>query len=450
MGLRLRRPGPWVVGVMMLGVVGCALGPVALERNRLKYNEAVRQTWNEQFLLNMVRLRYRDPPQFDAVTNILSSHEFGAATNNQEQLRSNETNLKNTVNNNLFAQYLFGVNANIVERPTLTIAPLEGPEFTQHLLGPIHLETLVLLLTTGWDVDRVLRVAVHELNGVENVKRVVSDLDQPPHPEAFVALTRRLRALQHQGLLEFAYEDFKSPASAPLLTGEGSLKPADLIAAADKRYEYQVAKLDKEKKEEVTLLAKERAPVMRVAPAAWGQGCGAEEVTQLLRLTPGVESYRMYQGDDRGQLRVPDHPGQDLLVSTRSLVGVLQFVSKSVQVPQAHVDEGLVRDRGDGANEVFDWSGVLGGLIRVKSQKVRPAHAFVATKYRGYWFYIDDDDLTSKSTFALILELYGLELAGGVGPGPIVTVPIGGGLQATTGGGGGGGGGGGRGGGRGG
>jgi hypothetical protein len=440
MGLRMRRPGPWVVGLMTLGVLGCALGPVALERNRLKYNEAVRQTWNEQFLLNMVRLRYRDPPQFDAVTNILSSHEFGAATNNQEQLRSNETNLRNTVNNNLFAQYLFGVNANIVERPTLTIAPLEGPEFTQHLLGPIHLETLVLLMTTGWDVDRVLRLSVHEMNGVENVRRVVSDLDRPPDVEAFVALARKLRALQHQGLLEFAYEEFPRAASEPLLTGEGSLRPADLLAAADKHYEYHVAALEKDRKEEVTLMTKERAPVMRVAPAAWGRGCGTEEVARLLRLDPAAGSYRMYPGDELGQLNPPKHPGQDLLVSTRSLIGVLQFASKSVQVPQAHVDEGLVRDRGDGGNEVYDWSGALSGLIRVKSQKVRPAHAFVSTKYRGYWFYIDDDDLTSKSTFALILELYGLELAGGVGPGPIVTVPVGGGNQVIPSGGGGGGG----------
>ena len=110
----------------------------------------------------------------------------------------------------------------------------------------------------------------------------------------------------------------------------------------------------------------------------------------------------------------------------------MQFASKSIQVPQKHVEEGLVRDHGDGTNEVYDWSNALGGLIRVKSQKVRPAHAFVATKYRGYWFFIDDDDLTSKSTFALILELYGLELAGGIAPGPIVTVPIGGGVQVTT------------------
>jgi hypothetical protein len=415
---------------MMLCGVGCALGPVALERNRLKYNEAVRQTWNEQFLLNIVRLRYRDPPQFDAVTNILSQHEFGAAANNQEQLRSNETNLKNTVNNNLFAQYLFGFNANIVERPTLTIAPLEGADFTQHLLGHVHLENLVLLLTTGWEVDRVLRVAVHEMNGIPNVKRTLGDLEEPPNAESFIALVRQMRELQHQGLLEFAYDEFKKPVGPPLVASEGGVKPSDLITAVEKRYEYQLTPM-KDKKEEVVLIAKERAPVMRIAPPAWARGCGAEQLAAALHLAPGLQNYRMYQGDDYGQLKLPPEPGADLIVSTRSLIGVLQFASKSIQVPQQHVDEGLVRDGGNGGNQVFDWSGVLGGLIRVKSQKVRPAHAFVSTKYRGYWFFIDDDDLASKSTFALILELTGLELSGGIAPGPLVTVPVGGGVSVT-------------------
>ncbi len=440
MGLRMPSPRPWTVGVMLLAAIGCSFGPIALERNRMKYNEAVRQTWNEQFLLNVVRLRYRDPPQFDAVTNILSSHEFGAAANNQEQLRSNETNLKNTVNNNLFAQYLFGVNANIVERPTLTIAPLEGADFTQHLLGPIHLESLVLLLTTGWDVDRVLRMAVQEINGLQNVKRVIGDLEEPPHADAFIAVTKELHALQHQGLLEFAYEDFDRPASSPVVTsGSNNVKASDLLSAADKHYDYRVTPLPAEKdakeaRQEVVLFTKDRAAVMRIAPPAWGGGCGAEEAARLLHLAPGLANYRMYQGDEYGQLKAPPHPGEDLMVSTRSLIGVLQFAAKSVQVPQQHVEEGLVRDRGNGSNEVYDWSPILGGLIRVKSQKVKPAHAFVSTKYRGYWFFIDDDDLTSKTTFALILELTGLELSGGIAPGPLVTVPVGGGIQVAPGG----------------
>jgi hypothetical protein len=50
----------------------------------------------------------------------------------------------------------------------------------------------------------------------------------------------------------------------------------------------------------------------------------------------------------------------------------------------------------------------------------------VAVQYRGYWFYIDATDQDTKSTFSLLVELSRLELAGKPGPGPVLTLPVGG------------------------
>ena len=36
-----------------------------------------------------------------------------------------------------------------------------------------------------------------------------------------------------------------------------------------------------------------------------------------------------------------------------------------------------------------------------------PPTAYVAVKYRGYWYYIDDRDQESKATFALVLQSAG-------------------------------------------
>ncbi len=48
-------------GVLLLVVclfAGCnAIGPRALHSGRINYNEAIAQTWNEQLLLNLVRLK---------------------------------------------------------------------------------------------------------------------------------------------------------------------------------------------------------------------------------------------------------------------------------------------------------------------------------------------------------------------------------------------------------
>ena len=54
----------------------------------------------------------------------------------------------------------------------------------------------------------------------------------------------------------------------------------------------------------------------------------------------------------------------------------------------------------------------------------RPAAAFVAVQYKDYWFYIDDIDQDTKSTFSLLMELSRLELAGKSGSAPQSTLPL--------------------------
>ncbi len=181
MPARITLIGASVLGLLILALAGCSFGPMTINQNRIRYNEAVRQTWNEEFLLNMVRLRYRDPPQFDAVTNILASHSFDSAMNAREELRYNgQTPPKGMINSSIFSLGVFGGNAGISERPTITYSPLEGPEFTKHLLGQIHLESIVLLGSTGWDVDRVLRLTVQKMNQLEYVHQLSGTPERTP------------------------------------------------------------------------------------------------------------------------------------------------------------------------------------------------------------------------------------------------------------------------------
>jgi hypothetical protein len=50
----------------------------------------------------------------------------------------------------------------------------------------------------------------------------------------------------------------------------------------------------------------------------------------------------------------------------------------------------------------------------------------VAVQYRGSWFYIDDSDLSSKSTFNLLGQLFELQAGEAGGSVPLLTLPIGG------------------------
>jgi hypothetical protein len=77
---------------------------------------------------------------------------------------------------------------------------------------------------------------------------------------------------------------------------------------------------------------------------------------------------------------------------------------------------------------VFDWQEVLGGLFKVCNAKQihRPKSAFVAVKYRGHWFYIDDSDQDTKVTFSLLLTMTRANLVGASKEGPVLTLPVGG------------------------
>ncbi len=68
------------------------------------------------------------------------------------------------------------------------------------------------------------------------------------------------------------------------------------------------------------------------------------------------------------------------------------------------------------------------GLFEVHSYKGHkpPNEAFVAVKYCGYWYYIDDRDHASKATFSLMLQLNRLEFGRqAIGGGPFLTLPVG-------------------------
>ena len=62
------------------GVSGC-LGPKAVRYTRMKYNEVIRDTNDEQLLMNIVRLRYADSPVFIDLPSITSQFEVSGQGN---------------------------------------------------------------------------------------------------------------------------------------------------------------------------------------------------------------------------------------------------------------------------------------------------------------------------------------------------------------------------------
>ena len=100
-------------------------------------------------------------------------------------------------------------------------------------------------------------------------------------------------------------------------------------------------------------------------------------------------------------------------------------ILRSVDIPAEHATRGLVTVAHDATGRPFDWPFLMRKFFSVHSVKAdkRPA-AHVAIQYKDYWFYVDDTDQDTKSTFSLLMELARLELNDKSSAGPQLTLPL--------------------------
>jgi len=95
-------------------------------------------------------------------------------------------------------------------------------------------------------------------------------------------------------------------------------------------------------------------------------------------------------------------------------------------VPAEHLACGLVRPVVDADGRDFDAQEVTRGLFEVHACKGHkpPPNAYVAVRYRGYWYYIDDRDLASKAVFFLMLKISRLDFKQQLSEKPVLTLPV--------------------------
>ena len=100
------------------------------------------------------------------------------------------------------------------------------------------------------------------------------------------------------------------------------------------------------------------------------------------------------------------------------------FLSLGVEPPTRDEEAGRVTVTRDEEGCWMDWSAVTGGLLRIHSSDAAPKNAYTGIAYRGSWFYIDDSDLESKSTFLLLTQLAALQAGDDELEMPMLTLPV--------------------------
>jgi len=141
-------------------VAACqAIGPETIQRDRLDYTSAIGDSWKEQVLLNIVKLRYSDVPMFLDVSSVISSYTLQSQVEISARLfpKSAPSAFQN-----------FGVTGLYTDRPTISYAPLTGEKFINNLLRPIPPQAIFAMIQAGTQADYILRVTVRAINDIYN------------------------------------------------------------------------------------------------------------------------------------------------------------------------------------------------------------------------------------------------------------------------------------------
>lgn len=383
--------------------------------SRHRYNEALHTTRKEQLLLNLVRLQYREEPMFLDVGTVTAQFSFRASGDVGGILREGPPPNPHQLN--------VGIGVSVEERPTFTLTPLQGKDFAHRLLAPLDIDLIALLVRSGWSIDRVLRLTVQNMNGLDNAARASGPTpSDAPQCEAFARVTELFRELQKEGLLEWGHA--VRPQGRPVTFPLQSVQLMDVVEA--RRKGFQVETIQDESGTSVVLSATTQALVWHIS-AGIAQSVAVQEIVTLLGLEPGGTDYRIQIGlVDQPASSASGHGRAAIHVTTRSLMGVLFYLSQAVEVPSRHRELGLVTTTLDAAGQPFDWAQVTGDLLDIRSRRTRPGDAAVAVRYRGHWFYVADSDLTSKSTLALLGQLFALQAGSAASAAPMLTLPVGG------------------------
>lgn len=209
----------------VLALAGCkSIGPGRVPGDRFDYSAAISDSWKRQTLLNIVKLRYMDPPVFVDVGQIVASRTLSGSVN------LGGTTLSPGNNNAL----TLGGAGTYIDQPTITYTPLTGNKYIKSLLTPLSPDAVFYMIQSGWPADAVLFMAAGVVNGLKNQDASVYGVS-PPDPD-FLKVLALLRKIQLSGGVAFRIqEDAQKQHSSILAIRRADLSPETLADSTELR-----------------------------------------------------------------------------------------------------------------------------------------------------------------------------------------------------------------------
>jgi len=195
----MQLPGKFGSRFLVVSIAVCAMlagcssyGPKSMGRDQLDYGFSIGESWKNQMLANIVKMRFIDMPVFLDVGAIVSGYSLETTVNGRLGFNDSFTGGN--------SQGL-GAQGKFTDRPTITYMPKTGNDYLRSILEPIEPKSLLALIQAGYSSELLFTWAVESINGVHNWS-VNDRSNRTAHPEFFEFVTL-MQELQYLGAVGF-------------------------------------------------------------------------------------------------------------------------------------------------------------------------------------------------------------------------------------------------------
>jgi len=253
------------------------------------------------------------------------------------------------------------------ENPTITYSPVQGHKYIRQLESPIPLDLLLLTMRHPNLGIRSMNFLINRANNLRNPHFILeTTANEDRGFRRFVELFTQLHAA---GVLEM----IKNP--------EEDITADIMIGGYDKKHINEV-------REFMSLL---ELPF-------------TEEQAQLIIIPTyfGV-SFEKHKG---------------LAITTRTTLDLIQILRASIDVPEEHINSGIALS--------YPPLGPDEEGVQIKVSRNRPSNSSLTVPYRGYWYYIDEADQSTKGFFNTLRTLWSITIDDSLDARdvPLMTIPV--------------------------
>jgi hypothetical protein len=306
--------------------------------DRFDYSTAIADSWKQQTLLNIVKLRYMDLPVFVDVASIVSGYSMQTGVSINGTLSSEKA-----IQGNYVAA---GGQAIYTDRPTITYVPMTGEKFLRGLMTPIDPKNIFFMLQSGYPADFILGLTVESLNGVRNRSTAAGVMREADSD--FVRALELMCEVQAAGAFGMRVEEDKAKGSTAVLFFRRDDVSADILAKT-------------------------------------------AEIRRLLKLPAEQQKYVISYSPVRGA-------DNELAVNSRSLIQIMAAFASYMDLPEAHLKDHSAVPSPDNSSAKNQRNNVR---IHSGKNKPAAAYAAVHYRDHWFWVE-DGDWQTKRALTAIM------------------------------------------------